>query len=240
MKAGVITQARMTSSRLPGKILKKVNGIPLLEYHVRNLQQAGLDVYIATTNLLTDNLVEEWARYHNVKYFRGDENDVLERYYQCAVKFDLQTIIRTTCDCPLIDGELIYDALQQFNTLQDENVYLSNVLHRTFPRGLDFEIFSFKQLKQAYNNATEASHREHVTPYINQNKSGNTNLKHIHSSIDGHEFRITVDEPEDFELVERLILDYKADTLNAGQLTKLLQDNPELTQINAHIEQRKV
>ncbi len=240
MKTAVIAQARMTSSRLPGKILMKVAGRPLLQHHIDRLRDAGLDVILATTDRETDNPVEDWAKHNNVQTFRGSEHDVLGRYWRAATTFGVQTIVRTTCDCPLIDGYLITEALQRFAAANNPNLYLSNCLQRTYPRGLDFEVFSFTSLQEAYEQCADMVFREHVTPYIHRNLSGHAILEHIVSATDASEYRITVDTPEDFEVIRLLIEEHQADTLRANEIIELLVAHPEITRLNAEIEQRKI
>lgn len=238
-KAGIISQVRMTSTRLPGKVMMPVNDVPLLKYHIDRLRQSNLPVIIATTTNSTDDLIEEFAKAEQLGYHRGSEDDVLSRYHEAAVKYGLNTIVRVTSDCPLIDGSLIGKSVEKYLMLNDENVYLSNCVIRTFPRGFDFEIFSFKMLDEAFFKATLQSEREHVTPYIRAN-SGKVRLEHIIRSKDASSFRITVDTPEDFEMIKILIGRYEAHRLNCDEIITILESHPELAQINAHIEQKKI
>lgn len=229
----------MTSTRLPGKVLMKIKGQPVLNYHLDRLQWSGIPIYIATTSHNSDDPIVELAKKEGIKYFRGSKHDVLERYYQCAEKYGLDTIIRVTSDCPLIDGLEIKKALDQYLKLNNEQLYLSNVLNRTYPRGLDFELFSFASLNYAYHHATLPGDREHVTPYINQNRSGKIERKDYLFEKDASSYRITLDTPEDLELITKLIEVYNAHELNTKELIQLLNKHPELTKINAHVEQKK-
>jgi spore coat polysaccharide biosynthesis protein SpsF len=239
-KVGVISQARMTSTRLPGKVLLQAGGKTMLQHHVDRLQEAGLQVYIATTTNATDNPIAEYAQEAGIPCFRGDEQNVLSRYYGCAKEHHLDVIVRVTSDCPLIDGVVVAEAVQQYLALNEENLYLSNLLERTFPRGFDFEVFSFDMLQDAYQHATLPEQLEHVTPYINQNKSGKVKLRHITRQEDASRFRITLDTPEDLELITKLIEQHRAHQLSAEQIIELLEKHPELCQINAHVEQKKI
>src|SRR5690606_26146068 len=163
-RIGIITQARATSARLPGKILLRANDRTMLEYHINRLGWSNLPVYLATTVNNTDNPIVELADSHGWPLYRGDEANVLDRYYHCAKQFGLDTIIRVTSDCPLIDGTLIASGLDEYLGSGSELVYFSNCIERTFPRGLDFEVFSFFLLKEAFLNATTRAEKEHVTP----------------------------------------------------------------------------
>ncbi|MBC7411112.1 MAG: glycosyltransferase family protein [Bacteroidia bacterium] len=237
---GIITQARMTSTRLPGKILKEVNNKTLLQYHIERLQKTGVDIAIATTINTTDDCVCDYAVAHNLHYHRGSEENVLSRFYETAVKYNYQVIVRVTSDCPLIDGELIKDSIDYYLELNDPNAYLSNCMERTFARGFDFEIFSFQLLKEAYDNATDVADLEHVTPYIWQNKSGNVQQHNVRQFEDNSHLRITVDTNADFELVRQLIQDYNAHQLSNIEIETILNEHPNLVALNAHIEQKKL
>ncbi|RSK47220.1 acylneuraminate cytidylyltransferase [Hymenobacter rigui] len=239
-RVGIISQARMTSTRLPGKVLRPVAGQPLLEYHVQRLRAAGQPLYLAITDRPTDDPLAEYAAAHQLPCTRGPEDDVLARYHQCATAHGLDVIVRVTSDCPLIDGSLVGEAVQQYLAAGNPRLYLSNVLERTYPRGFDFEVFSRELLTEAYQHATTASDREHVTPYIHQNRSGRVEFAHIRREPSRSDYRLTVDTTEDFELIRQLIEEHHADTLSADQLISLLDAHPELVALNAHIEQKKL
>ncbi|SDX67477.1 cytidylyltransferase domain-containing protein [Hymenobacter psychrophilus] len=238
-KFGIISQARMTSTRLPGKVLKLIGGRPLLDYHVARLQASGLPLYLATTTNATDDPLAAFGAAHQLPVWRGPEDDVLARYQQCAAAHALDVIVRVTSDCPLLDGELIAQAVQQYLAADNPRLYLSNVLERTYPRGFDFEVFSRELLEEAFHHATTVSDREHVTPYIHQNRSGRVQFQHVTRPTDRSAYRLTVDTAEDFELIRRLLEEHQADALGAEELIALLEKHPELVAINAHIEQKK-
>ena len=234
-KTGIISQVRMTSTRLPGKVLLPVQNQPLLKYHTDRLRQSGFPVLLATTINQTDDVIADFAKSENLAFYRGDENNVLSRYYQTALANQLDVIVRVTSDCPLVDGELVGKAIRQYLQNANDNIYLSNALMRTYPRGFDFEIFSFKLLKEAFENADTNFQLEHVTPYIKEHAQ----TEHIVYPEAASNFRITVDTPEDFELIKKLIEEHQADTLNHQEIITLLQNHPDLVKINAHIEQKK-
>ena len=237
---GIITQARMTSTRLPGKIFKEVNNKSLLQYHIERLQKTGFDIAIATTTNETDDCVCEFADHNKIKYHRGSENNVLSRYYETAVKFKFDIIVRVTSDCPLIDPHLIRNNMETYLKLNNQNLYMANGMERTFARGFDFEIFSFQLLEEAFNKATDEGDLEHVTPYIWKNRSGKVEFYHVKQNQNNSNFRITVDTADDFELIKTLIEKYKADTLPYTEIENILAQHPELVALNAHIEQKKV
>jgi spore coat polysaccharide biosynthesis protein SpsF len=144
-----------------------------------------------------------------------------------------------TSDCPLIDGLLIRQAVEKYLKLDDHNVYCSNVLERTFPRGMDFEIFSYSLLEQAYKNATQEVDLEHVTPYLNRNRSGNVKFHHVIDDIDNGRLRVTVDTLEDFQLIKNLLETFDAELKGYKDIIEILLDHPELVAINQSIEQKK-
>ncbi len=237
---GIITQARMTSSRLPGKIFKEVNNKSLLQYHIDRLQKTGFDIAIATTVNSTDDCVIEYAKTNTIKFHRGSERNVLSRFHETAQKYNFDIIIRVTSDCPLIDPHLIRNSVEKYLKFNNPHLYMSNSIERTFARGFDFEIFSFQLLDEAFKNAISESDLEHVTPYIWNNRSGKVELYHIKQTANNSGLRITVDTADDFELIKVLIEKYKADTLSYNEIEAVLNSHPELISINAHIEQKKV
>ena len=235
---GIISQVRMTSTRLPGKVLLPMGGKTVLEHHVARLSKSSLPVFLATTVNATDNPIVEFAQKFNLGIYRGDEQNVLSRYYGCAQENKLDIIIRVTSDCPLIDGQIIQEAAEQYISFDNPNIYLSNCLQRTFPRGLDFEIFSFQLLEEAFKKAQRPAELEHVTPYINQNCSGQVSFKHIMLNQDKSHYRITLDTLEDFNLLKVLIEQYEAHLLPAADIIKILDEHPELVRINQQVEQK--
>lgn len=238
-RAGIISQARMTSTRLPGKVMTKIAGTSVLKYHTDRLRESGLPVFIATTVNDTDDIIEEFGKQEGIPVYRGSEEHVLSRYYQAAEDFGLDIIVRVTSDCPLIDGKLIRQAVDKYLGLNNPAIYLSNVTTRTFPRGFDFEIFSFESLKDAYYHATTEIQIEHVTPYIRDNISGKIIIREITLDNDHSDLRITLDTPEDLELIRILIEQYQAYKLSYDAIINVIRKHPELAQINAHIEQKK-
>lgn len=241
MKIVGIVQARMGSTRLPGKVLKKVNGKPLLEYQIERMKRSALidDLVIATTpngNTEIINLCNEL----NISYYIGSEQDVLSRYFKAATEFNAEIVVRMTSDCPIIDSKIIDDVIQMY--LDNEYNYVSNTHTRTFPRGMDVEVFSFKSLKEAFYNANIEYEREHVTPYLYLNPEKFTIGQYITTGIDNSNLRLTVDTEEDFELISILLNDLYSinPEFNLNDILKKISDEPDLVKINAHIEQKKL
>jgi len=239
-KIGIIIQARMGSTRLPSKIMMPINNRPVFEYQLDRLRDINYPIYIATTTKLHDDVIERFAIAHKLQCFRGDEDNVLKRYYDCAVHFNLDIIIRITSDCPLIDATVINDGINKYLLSANDAAYLSNTIQRTYPRGFDFEIFSFALLEDAYNNAVDKSDTEHVTPYIWKNKSGNVTITQLKQKINYSSFRLTLDTQEDLKLISLLIRNYDAHTLSGIDICKVMANNPQLHEINSHIDQKKV
>ncbi len=239
-RIGIITQARMTSTRLPGKVLLEAAGQPLLYWHIHRLRTSGLPVYLAITTNSTDDVLAAWGAANELVVWRGPEDDVLSRYQACAAAHELDVIVRVTSDCPLIDGALLARGVAQYLACHDPDVYLSNCLHRTYPRGLDFEVFSRQALDEAAACATRPEDREHVTPFLHQNRTGRTKFEHVLREPDRSGYRLTVDTAADFVLIEQLLTEYAAASLDADALVTLLDAHPELVAINAHIEQKKL
>lgn len=238
-KIVVISQARMTSSRLPGKVLKEVKGKSLLKYHVDRLESKNWQLVIATTTNETDNPIITWCDENEIACFRGSEHNVLQRFYQAAKFYQADIIIRVTSDCPFIDSNLIHQGIELFEKSEATKTYVSNCFPRTFARGFDFEIFSFTMLEDAYKHATSDFDLEHVTPYLWQNKSGDILQQNIAQPSDNSSLRLCVDMPEDFELIKILIEQYQCDTMDYHSIEMLMQNHPELQKINAHVEQKK-
>lgn len=237
---GVITQARMTSTRLPGKVLLEAAGRSFLDHHLDRLLAAGLDVYVATTVNDADDPIVERAHDRGLSVHRGSEDDVLARFAGTIEEFALDVAVRVTSDCPLVDGALVADAVRQWQEAADPWLYLSNGLTRTWPRGMDLEVFSATALLDAAAAATDPAHREHVTPYLYTNGSGRMTLRNLARAIDASAYRLTLDTSDDLRLLTTLFEEYDAATLDADALVALLDSHPELAAVNAHVEQKKL
>lgn len=236
-----IVQARMGSTRLPGKVLKEVNGKSLLAYQIERMRKSSLidDLVIATTPQGNEEIIDLCNKL-GVAYFIGSELDVLARYYEAAVKFNTDIVVRMTSDCPLIDSAIIDNVIRMY--LNGEYDYVSNTQVRTFPRGMDTEVFSIEALKEAFINAKIDYEREHVTPYIYLNPNRFNIGQYVSNKDNYSNLRLTVDTKEDFELISILINDLYSINPNFDINTILgkIKKEPELLKINAHIEQKKL
>ncbi|MDF2550564.1 MAG: acylneuraminate cytidylyltransferase [Chlamydiales bacterium] len=235
----LIVQARMSSTRLPGKVLKKVLGRPLLDFLIERLKRVRLKsgIVIATTLGPQDDPIVQLAEQRGVLTFRGSEEDVLERYYLAAQAHGAAHVVRITSDCPLIDPELIDTLIGQYHEAGVD--YLSNVQERTFPRGMDCEVFSFAALEQAYLQATLPEEREHVTPYIHRHPEL-FSIKSYARAEDASSYRWTVDTPEDFQLIEKILEEIflQKPLFTLDDLLVLLKKHPEWNAINQNIAQK--
>lgn len=241
MKTVIIVQARMTSTRLPGKVLKKVLDKSLLEYLIERLRRVKLadKIVIATTINDTDQPIVELCERLSVPYFRGSEEDVLSRYYEAALSYKADVIVRVTSDCPIIDPQVIDKVILFYLEHHTKYDYVSNCLERTYPRGMDTEVFSFKVLNDAYKEAATQSEREHVTPFIYR-QPHRYRLANVASSENQSQYRWTVDTSEDYQLIKKIIVNlYPINQFfNLQDCVTLINKNPEWKRINIHVEQK--
>jgi spore coat polysaccharide biosynthesis protein SpsF len=240
LNVGIVTQVRVTSSRLPAKVLLTAGGQSFLEHHLDRLKQTGLPVVLATTTNYHDDVVLEVAKHAGVPVFRGSEDDVLSRFAGAAREHGLDGLVRVTSDCPLIDPAIISAAVDRWRSEKDLDLYISNCLERTYPRGMDYEVFSAARLYDAEARATLRADREHVTPYLHQNRSGEIRLLNLPWTGGGAQYRLTLDTPDDWQLLEILFDEHGAARLNCAELVAILDSRPELAALNAHIEQKKL
>jgi len=241
MKNVVIIQARMGSTRLPGKVMKNLFGKTVLAHVVersrsfRNVHE----IVIATTKGTLDDAVADEAKRLGVMVHRGSEVDVLSRYYEAASLVKADQVIRITSDCPLIDPE-VSSLIIEKHTQVPEFDYTSNTLNRTYPRGLDTEIFTYCSLEIAYRNATALSEKEHVTPYL-YNPENNFICQSVENDGFIPDYRWTLDTQEDWELIYRIYENlYRPNTIFTWtQAADLMKDNPEWASLNMHIQQKQ-
>ena len=202
----IIVQARLGSSRLPKKVLKPIEGEPLLGYALSRLKtlEKHCNLTVATTHLSQDDPIEAYCIQNNVSCFRGDESHVLKRFYHSALKEKASTIIRITGDCPIVDTLLLQKMLLFYEKHAPKYDYVSNVVKRSYPKGLDIEIFSFEALEMAYFNASSSYQKEHVTPFILQHPKL-FSMYNFEDKEDYSHINVSVDTLQDFELVQKLI-----------------------------------
>ena len=236
-----IVQARMGSTRLPGKVLKRINNKFVLDYVIERLKFSDKinDVILATTTDKKDDVLERYAIKREVRYFRGSEKDVLSRYYHAAKKYRGEIIVRITSDCPLIDPKIIDNII--IKHIDNKADYTSNVIKRTYPRGLDTEVFNFDVLEETYKNANEKYQQEHVTSYMTEHpekfKLQNVEAK---GKLKRPDIRITVDTKEDFELIERIISHFNNLNFKAEDIIDFLDRNPEPLEIKKKYKTKKI
>lgn len=243
MNVVCIVQARMTSTRLPGKVLKEVLGKPLLEYEIERLQRCRSlsKIVVATTVLPSDDAVVTLCEQLGVSVFRGSEEDVLSRFAQAAKLYQADVVVRVTADCPLLDPAVVDLVVQTYLESADKYDYVSNTLERTYPRGLDVEVFSAKALQLAQANSVNAEEREHVTVYIYR-RPQEFSIYQVKEEADNSNQRWTVDTPEDFQLVEQIIqaLYPGKRQFSMRDVLGFLRENPQLMALNANTEQKEV
>lgn len=241
MTAVVVIQARMGSTRLPGKVMRKIYGKTILRHVVDRITSTkGInEIVIATTESALDDVIVNEAKAIGVNVFRGNENDVLDRYYKAASSYKADTVIRVTSDCPLIDSEILSSMISHYKSTDFD--YVSNTIKRTFPRGLDAEIFSFKSLEEAFYNASSPAFREHVTPYIYNNRDDFKIYDYL-NPVDYSKYRWTLDTIEDWHLIEKIYHElYESKQIYYWKnILSLIEKKPELHHINMHVEQKKV
>lgn len=235
MKNLLIIQARTGSSRMPDKVLKELCGRPMLWHIVeRTSQGRNIDhVMVATTTKKEDDRVEKVCKEMGADCYRGEEDDVLDRYYQAAKKYYPQNIVRITADCPIADPALIDEIIDiHVNGNYD---YTSNTLVETYPDGLDAEVFTFSALREAWERAGLASEREHVTPYIKY--KGNFRRFSVERYPSLADKRWTVDTERDFEMIRQIYhaLYREGNIFLMKDVLKYLEENNWVEKINAGI-----
>ncbi len=245
-RIAVIAQARMGSSRLPGKVLRHVEGRSLLEHLVRRVRLAKtpFELVIATTDHASDNPIEEAGANLGIKVFRGSEHDVLERYRGAAKWVDAEVIARITGDCPLLDGTELDRVLSVFLSRfggHDAWDYVTNQAgaERKIPRGLDVEVFSRSALERAAKDASNEGEREHVTPYLYRTPGRFRTLVTDPEGMELGHLRLTVDTPADLKLIAE-VLSILGPDAGVSAVADLLAKRPDLLAINADINQRGV
>jgi len=230
----------MGSTRLPGKVLTNLGGMTVLARVVRRLQRAKLvnEVIVATTDLAGDAPIVKECTNRGVAYFRGSESDVLDRYYQAAKAFGAEAVVRITSDCPLIDPRLVDETVRVF--ISGEADYASNVIPRTYPRGLDAEVFTAEALGWAWLEAREPHQREHVTPYLYEHPEI-FGMAAASADTDYSRYRWTLDTPEDLDLIRAVYSRFdNRDDFDWQEVLALMEHEPQLAELNSHVTQKAV
>ena len=234
LKNLAIIQARMSSTRLPGKVLLPLSDKPVLEHVIQRVRNCKLvdKVVVATTVHDSDDIIEDWCKKNNFEYYRGSLEDVLDRFYKVASQFKAENILRITADCPVIDSGIIDEVIEKYHEGNFDFYGLSG----EFPDGLDCTMFSFKALQTAWKNSKLQSEREHVGPYMVNHPElfaigGYEKFKNL-----GH-LRLTLDDPRDYQLLSTIFKKlYDIDNFfNHEMIINLLNESPELLKINSEI-----
>jgi len=236
MTIGCIIQARMGSTRLPGKVLMDVTkGKPVLYYVINQLKHCKSieKIIVATTTLQEDDKIAQFCIDNKISYFRGDSKNVLERHYICAEKFSLSKIIRMPSDKPLLDPEVVDEIVEIFNSNSFD--YVTNFLPSTFPGGTEVEVLSFSSLKKSWEKAMLPSEKEHVTSYI-YNHRDDFRIFNVVNSENLSNFRWAVDRIEDLRLVREIVSKIHKNPILIKDILELFKNEPNLVEINKQVD----
>ena len=238
MQTGIILQARCSSKRLPNKVLRNIKNKPILLLVIERLKRVpNTKLIVATTKSKEDEKICKICKKNNISFYRGKKNDVLSRYYEIALKYKFKTIVRCNADCPFLDKDILEKMLKIFKKKRYD--YFSNILKPSFPSGLHIEIFNFKAIDKAHNEATDSSDKEHVTPYIYKNKK-----KFLVGSFKNNRnlsfHRWTIDYLDDLKFVKKVYKEFNyKNTFKMIDILKLLKKKPEIMNINYHIKKKQ-
>jgi len=239
-KIVAILQARTDSTRLPRKVLKPLLGKAMIIQELIRVNRSKIldKLILVTSEEASDNELTNIVREHGFNVFRGSKNNVLERFYKCAEDEKLQPndiIVRLTGDCPLHDSTIIDELIEVF--LDSKCDYMANCIKPIYPDGLDVEVFTFESLKKAYKEAKKTSEQEHVTPYIRN--SGFFDTIDLKKDSIYPEWRLTVDEPSDFIVVEKIYNYFKDNNFSFTDVVIYLKNNPVILEINSDINRNE-
>jgi spore coat polysaccharide biosynthesis protein SpsF len=237
VKVVAIVQARMGSTRLPGKVLMDLGGATVLSRVVQRLRRCSQlkEVVIATTDQAADQDIVASCAQLGVACFRGSETDVLDRYHSAAEAFSADAVVRITSDCPLIDPEVVDTVVRAM--IEQRAHFASNVLTRTYPRGLDAEAFTIEALEKAWRDSDQPYQREHVTPLF-YGRPEMFRVASVHEKQDFNQYRWTVDTPDDLRLIREIYSHFDNDHFGWRDVIALMERLPALPAINAHIVQK--
>lgn len=238
MTITAIIQARMGSTRLPGKVLMDMEGETVLARVVNRLRRATRidEIAVATTSSVDDDVIVQECSRLNISAFRGSENDVLDRYYQAARVFTAEAVVRITSDCPVIDPGLVDETIALFRQQQAD--YASNSFSPIYPRGLDVEVFTVAALERAWRGARKPYEREHVTPYFYEHPEL-FHLTSLRGQVDYSRYRWTLDTTEDLELLRTIYARFGGeDGFSWGEVVQLMEREPGLAELNSRVVQK--
>lgn len=233
-----IVQARMTSTRLPGKVLASLEGKTIIEHVYERLSESKKinEIVFAIPDSEENRVLEEFLSRKKIKFFLGSEENVLERFYKCAEKYNADIVIRVTCDNPLVDYEAIDLLIDEL-----EHSHLDYITTEGLPLGCSTEVFTFQALETAFQKAGKDYEKEHVTPYIFEHpESFKVEKMNAPAALHHPGMRFTVDTGEDLKLMKAIYHAlYRDKPINLRDVIELVLKRPELMQINAHIRQKK-
>lgn len=242
-KTAATIEARMTSSRLPGKVLMEAAGLSFLEHMIQRLKMVPSldDIIVATTVNASDDPVVALAKKIGVSYYRGNEDDVLDRVLMAAKSHNVDVIVETTGDCPLIDPQIVENCVQSYRA---KNVdYLSNILERTYPIGMDTQVFATDILQDVANRTDDVQDHEHVSLFIYKHPEIYTlaNIAAVQSQHDPS-LRLTLDTQEDCDVLRNIFeaLYPQKDNFTLGDILAYLRAHPEVREVNQHVQHRTV
>jgi len=235
-KVGIIVQARMGSKRFPGKIMKKVNGYPMINHMLNQIKKSKLhdEIIIATSLKKENNIVRNFCKKNKINCFSGSENNLVNRFYLCAKKYKLDTIVRLTADCPLIDPKIIDLCIKKF--LSKKFDFVANTSppnNKSYPDGVDVEVFSFKTIKKVNSKCKSKKDLEHVTPYIWRKKK-EFRLFRFNLKKDLSKYRFTLDYKEDFVLIKKILINLynKKKKITINSVIQYIKQNKNAYMIN--------
>ncbi|MCX9081605.1 MAG: glycosyltransferase family protein [Candidatus Methanoperedens sp.] len=234
MKINAIIQARMGSTRLPEKTMMKILDKPVLWHVVNRARKSRYieNIIVATTEKHTDDIICEFCRESGIDYFRGSENDVLDRYYQCAKEYGIDIIVRLTADDPLNDSFVIDKLIETFLELSPNIDYVGSDLNFKYPVGVGAQIFSFEALERVWNETHDDFEREHVMLYLLRNPE-KFRISGIKTEFDYSNHRWTLDYIEDFRFIEAIYQHFQNGYFTMEELIDYLNNNPQIVQINS-------
>jgi spore coat polysaccharide biosynthesis protein SpsF len=239
----IVVQARMGSTRLPGKVLLPVAGRPLLSYQLERLRESkrAAGLLVATSTLAGDDPIAALCEREGVGCVRGPEQDVLRRFALAAREARAAAVVRVTGDCPLLDPELVDEAIAAMEDAAPRPDFVSNMLEPAWPLGMAVEVASASALLEADAEATDPDEREHVMPFI-WRRPGRYRLVSLTRTPDLSHLRWTVDTPEDFELVSRILAELypRCPRFRMADVLALLERNPSWPDINRHVPQKTI
>ena len=239
MKVGAIVQARMGSTRLPGKVLRDIAGTPMLGRVIDRTRAARAvhSVIVATTTRAEDDPLAAYAAAQSTEVYRGEEEDVLDRYYQAARAHQLDVVVRITSDCPLLDPEVIDQVVQPLLDRTSGVEFSANTLDRTFPRGLDVEAVPIATLERLWRSARLPHYRAHVFPFIYEHRDQFSTVS-ITAGADFSRMRWTVDTEEDLLFVRTVCQALGPGDFTWRDIVRLLEQEPEWLRINETVRQK--